>query len=204
MNNSTNMSNIVSTIELLESAIASLRSMIDVSAAAVAKPKIKRASKAAADPNAEPKPKREINPKIAEMNVERKAIYAEMVAAWDLANPAYAALSKDELKTAVAEGRVAKRPTYPDALKEHSRRLTERDPNHVTVKSKASKPSAPVVAPAPAADTATVSSTESKTKRGPKPGFKLTEEQKKQRRDNRNKNKADKQLPPLPTSPSSD
>ena len=79
-------------------------------------------------PAADTKPKREINPKIAEMNVERKAIYTEMVDAWKTANPEYANASKPDLTKAVADGKVTKPPSYPDALKEHSRRLNERDP----------------------------------------------------------------------------
>ena len=78
---------------------------------------------------ADAKPKREINPKIAEMNVERKAIYTEMVNAWKTANPDYASLSKGDLSKAVADGKVSKPPSYPDALKEHSRRLNEREPD---------------------------------------------------------------------------
>jgi hypothetical protein len=79
---------------------------------------------------AEAKPKREINPKIAAMNEERKAIFEEMKATWAKENPSYASLSKEELKKAIAEGKVAKPPGYPDALKEHSRRMGEKDPAH--------------------------------------------------------------------------
>lgn len=85
---------------------------------------------AAASDDGEAKPKREINPKIAAMNEERKAIFAEMKDAWAKANPSFASMSKDELKKAISEGKVAKPPGYPDALKEHSRRMSEKDPEH--------------------------------------------------------------------------
>jgi hypothetical protein len=91
--------------------------------------KTEASTEAAAD-GAEPKPKREINPKIAAMNEERKAIFEEMKATWAKENPTFAALSKDELKKAIADGKVAKPPGYPDALKEHSRRMGEKDPAH--------------------------------------------------------------------------
>jgi hypothetical protein len=64
------------------------------------------------------------------MNEERKAIFAEMKDAWSKANPSFATLSKDELKKAITEGKVAKPPGYPDALKEHSKRMGEKDPAH--------------------------------------------------------------------------
>jgi hypothetical protein len=84
---------------------------------------------AASSPEPE-KPKREINSKIAAMNEERMAILAEMRKGWEDANPSFASLKKDDLKKAVAEGLVLKRPSLPDALKEHSRRMRAVAPLH--------------------------------------------------------------------------
>lgn len=84
---------------------------------------------AASSPEPE-KPKREINSKIAAMNEERMAILAEMRKGWEDANPSFASLSKDDLKKAVSEGLVSKRPSLPDALKEHSRRMRAVAPLH--------------------------------------------------------------------------
>ncbi len=199
-----NMSDLATMLDTLESTVASLRSMID---ATKTKSKNKRAPKASADPDAPSKPKRQINPIIAEYNTQRKALYAEMVDTWKRENPDYANLSNADLKKAVEDGRVSKRPTYPDALKEHSKRL----PHHivagvpvsktndaVSTKSTADKP-----APGPTGDASTVASSDSETKkrRGPKPGYKLSEDEKNKRRAARTKNKQ-ATLPPLPPSPS--
>ena len=196
--NTENTNTIMVALQMIEDAVASLRVLVDAAPTAdKTKTKTKRATKVA-DPD---KPKRQINPKIAEMNVERKAIYAEMVAKWENDNPTYVSVAKDELKKAVADGLVKARPSYPDALKEHSKRLSERNPDHVTVKSKASKPaaSAPTTA---ISDNKTVSSSDSETKkRGPKPGFKLSDEEKKQRAVKRAAKKNASALPPLPVSP---
>ena len=126
----------IKALQTLESSIRKLLSSFGVEGGAPAKKarggRSKKAS-ATADATsdaAEPKPKREINPKIAAMNVERKAIFEEMKSAWAKANPSFVSVSKGELKKAIAEGKVAKPPGYPDALKEHSRRMGEKDPAH--------------------------------------------------------------------------
>jgi hypothetical protein len=85
----------------------------------------------APSPASEPeKPKREINSKIAAMNEQRMAILAEMRKGWEEAHPSFASMDKDELKKAVALGLVPKRPSLPDALKEHSRRMRAVAPLH--------------------------------------------------------------------------
>lgn len=208
-----NMSSILAALAAIESQVATMRSAISTEAKPLAKSK-RASAKQAADADAPPKPKREINPKIAAMNDERKVIFKEMKDAWSNANPSFASLDSVELKKAITEGRVAKPPSFPDAIKEHSRRLRENDPEaearHQTYLAKrAKKEVAPVVA-AKAADTETVASgnsSDSKSKRGPKPGFKLSDEEKAKRAEKRKQNAVAKKIagiPPLPPSPVSD
>lgn len=211
------MSSLLAALAAIESQVASMRSAIttlDTKSSSAVVPKGKRSSAVAVAPDAPPKAKREINPKIAAMNDERKVIFAEMKGSWTLANPEFATLPSAELKKAIADGRVAKPPSFPDAIKEHSRRLRENDPaaeaRHQEYLAKRAKKDAvaPVVA-APAdvkaADTETVVSTSSsKSKRGPKPGFKLSDEEKAKRAAKRAQNAALKKVsgaPPLPASP---
>ena len=219
--NTMNMSSILAALAAIESQVATMRSAISTEAKPAAAPKSKRASakQAPADAaDAPAKPKREINPKIAAMNDERKVIFAEMKGAWALANPAFASLDAAELKKAIAAGQVSKPPSFPDAIKEHSRRLRENDPaaearHQAYLEKRAKKDAAPAPAPAPApkpADAETVASSTSsgsKGKRGPKPGFKLSEDEKKKRAAKRAENAALKKgaaMPPLPPSPVSD
>jgi hypothetical protein len=219
-----NMSSILAALAAIESQVGALRSVISTEAKPVAATKSKKASAkqaAVVDPDAPVKPKREINPKIAAMNDERKVIYAEMKGAWSAANPSFAAMESAELKKAIAEGQVVKPPSFPDAIKEHSRRLRENDPaaeaRHQTYLAKRAKKdaAAPPAAPAPAVSTkqdetetvASGNSSDSKGKRGPKPGFKLSDEEKAKRSEKRKQNAAAKKmsgLPPLPSSPVSD
>ncbi len=217
-----NMSSILAALAAIESQVASVRSAISSEAKPATAPKGKRASAkqapAADAADAPAKPKREINPKIAAMNDERKVIFAEMKGAWALANPAFASLDAAELKKAIAEGQVSKPPSFPDAIKEHSRRLRENDPaaearHQAYLEKRAKKDAASAPAPAPApkpADAETVASTissGSKGKRGPKPGFKLSDEEKQKRAAKRAENAALKKaagVPPLPPSPVSD
>lgn len=216
--NTFDMNSMLSAISAIEAQVQSLRSAISSHEAKPTASKKRASAKAAAD-GAEPKPKREINPKIAAMNLERKAIFEEMKAAWTTSHPSFASLSKDELKKAVAEGKVPKPPSFPEAISEHSRRLRENDPaaeaRHQTYLAKRAKKAADAPAPAPApaptasAETSTVASSDSegKKKRGPAKGTKLTDEQKAQRKAKRAENAAKKKLdgvPPLPPSPSSD
>ena len=125
----------IKALQTLEQSIRKLLNSFGVDGGALPAKKKRASKKAAADASASDgeantKPKREINPKIAAMNEERKAIFAEMKDAWSKANPSFASMSKDELKKAITEGKVAKPPGYPDALKEHSRRMGEKDPEH--------------------------------------------------------------------------
>lgn len=213
-----NMSSILAALAAIETQVAAMRSVISTSEAKPAPTKSKKASAkvAPADGAEVPAKKREINPKIAAMNDERKVIFAEMKGAWALANPSFASLDAVELKKAVAEGKVAKPPSFPDAIKEHSRRLRENDPAaearhqaYLEKRAKREVASAPVPAVKPA-DTETVSSgttSDSKGKRGPKPGFKLSDEEKAKRAEKRKQNAAAKKLagvPALPPSPVSD
>ena len=125
----------IKALQTLEQSIRKLLNSFGVDGAAPPAKKKRASKKAAAAVDApasdgEAKPKREINPKIAAMNEERKAIFAEMKDAWAKANPSFATASKDDLKKAIAEGKCPKPPGYPDALKEHSRRMSEKDPAH--------------------------------------------------------------------------
>ena len=76
----------------------------------------------------EPKKKRELTPQIQAMNEERKAIFEELKSNWTKENPDYASLDAAALKTAVTNGEVTAKPRFSDALKEHSRRQREGDP----------------------------------------------------------------------------
>lgn len=123
----------IKALQTLEQSIRKLLNSFGVDGGALPAKKKRASKKAAADASdteATTKPKREINPKIAAMNDERKAIFAEMKEAWSKANPSFADMSKDDLKKAITEGKVAKPPGYPDALKEHSKRMGEKDPEH--------------------------------------------------------------------------
>ena len=76
----------------------------------------------------EPKKKRELTPQIQAMNEERKTIFEELKSNWTKENPDYASLDAAALKTAVTNGEVTAKPRFSDALKEHSRRQREGDP----------------------------------------------------------------------------
>ena len=76
----------------------------------------------------EPKKKRELTPQIQAMNEERKTIFEELKSNWTKENPDYASLDAAALKTAVTNGEVSAKPRFSDALKEHSRRQREGDP----------------------------------------------------------------------------
>lgn len=115
--------------------------------APVAVPAPSPASDAASTVSTASKPKREINPQIVEYNKDRTVIFAELRKAWVAKNPALADLAgaawaelpeaadKDakkshnkavkDFKEAIKTANVEAPPTYPDALKEHSRRLKE-------------------------------------------------------------------------------
>jgi hypothetical protein len=182
----------IKALQTLEQSIRKLLNSFGVDGGALPAKK-KRASKktaaAAAEAPAsdgESKPKREINPKIAAMNEERKAIFAEMKDAWAKANPSFANASKDELKKAIAEGKVAKPPGYPDALKEHSRRMSEKDPAHAEKAAarrkavddkKSQKSDASSTASAKINDAASDASAPAKKKRGPKKLADMTPEE---------------------------
>ena len=182
----------IKALQTLEQSIRKLLNSFGVDGGALPAKKKRTSKKAAADASApasdtESKPKREINPKIAAMNEERKAIFAEMKDAWTKANPSFASMSKDELKKAIAEGKVAKPPGYPDALKEHSRRMGEKDPEHAkraaerrkaADEKKSQKSDAASDASAPKLnDAASDASAPAKKKRGPKKLADMTPEE---------------------------
>lgn len=79
------------------------------------------------DPNA---PKRALNPKIVALNDERKKVYAEMQASYFEANPSAVGIEPTEIRKMAKEGKMPPFPTYPQALKEHSKRMSEADPEH--------------------------------------------------------------------------
>ena len=79
------------------------------------------------DPNA---PKRALNPKIIALNDERKKVYAEMQASYFEANPSAEGMDPVEIRKLAKEGKMPPFPTYPQALKEHSKRMSEADPEH--------------------------------------------------------------------------
>jgi hypothetical protein len=95
-----------------------------------------RKTKSTSSADAEPAEKKPLNPKIAAMNEERMAIFQEMKSAWFAANPSAEGLEPKELKERIKKGEFPALPTYPQALKEHSRRMGEANPEHAA-KSKA-------------------------------------------------------------------
>lgn len=114
-------------MEIISQASAALAAM---SASSAAPKKGAKKTKAVADSSAEPKEKKPLNPKIAAMNEERMAIYQEMKSAYFAENPSAAGLDPKELKERVKKGELPALPTYPQALKEHSRRMRAADPEH--------------------------------------------------------------------------
>jgi hypothetical protein len=114
-------------MEIISQASAALAAL---SAGAAAPKKVARKSKSTPSADAEPKEKKPLNPKIAAMNEERMAIFAEMKSAWFSANPSAATLEPKELKERIKKGEFPPLPTFPEALKEHSRRMRAADPEH--------------------------------------------------------------------------
>ncbi len=114
-------------MEIISQASAALAAL---SAGAPAPKKGGRKPKSTPSADAEPTEKKPLNPKIAAMNEERMAIFAEMKSAWFSANPSAATLEPKELKERIKEGEFPPLPTDPDALKEHSRRMREANPEH--------------------------------------------------------------------------
>ena len=88
----------------------------------------KKSKAASVTSDGEPKKKRELTPQIQAMNEERKAIFEELKSNWATENPDFASLDAAALKTAVTNGEVSAKPRFSDALKEHSRRQREGDP----------------------------------------------------------------------------
>ena len=79
-------------------------------------------------PDGEPKKKRELTPLIAAMNEERKQIFEELKASWAEKNADFTSLDAKALSLAVKNGEVDAKPRFSDALKEHSKRQREGDP----------------------------------------------------------------------------
>ena len=79
------------------------------------------------DPNA---PKRALNPKIVALNEQRMVLYQEMKDTYFVQNPAAAGKTPEEVRKLAKEGKLPPFPTYPQALKELSRRMSEADPEH--------------------------------------------------------------------------
>ena len=92
--------------------------------------KVRKTKSTSSTSSEEVKEKKPLNPKIAAMNVERMAIFQEMKSAWFAANPSAVTLEPKELKERVKKGEFPALPTYPQALKEHSKRLGEANPEH--------------------------------------------------------------------------
>jgi len=113
-------------MEIISQASAALAAL---SAGAPTK-KVVRKPKSTSSADAQPAEKKPLNPKIAAMNEERMAIFSEMKSAWFSANPSAEGLDPKELKERVKKGEFPPLPTFPEALKEHSRRMREADPEH--------------------------------------------------------------------------
>ncbi len=202
----------IKALQTLEQSIRKLLNSFGVDGGALPAKKKRTSKKAAADApasdgEANTKPKREINPKIAAMNEERKAIFAEMKDAWSKANPSFATMSKDDLKKAITEGKVAKPPGYPDALKEHSRRMGEKDPAHAEKAAarrkaaddkKSQKSDAASEASATKLNDAASDASGTKKKRGPKKLADMTPEERAAHEAKKAAKKATKDAAPAP------
>jgi hypothetical protein len=114
-------------MEIISQASAALAAL---SAGAPAPKKGGRKTKSTSSADAEPKEKKPLNPKIAAMNEERMAIFAEMKSAWFAANPSGEGLDPKERSARIKKGELPPFPTFPEALKEHSRRMRAADPEH--------------------------------------------------------------------------
>ena len=114
-------------MEIISQASAALAAL---SAGASLPKKGGRKPKSTPSADAEPTEKKPLNPKIAAMNEERMAIFAEMKSAWSAANPSAATLEPKELKERIKKGEFPPLPTFPEALKEHSRRMRVLAPLH--------------------------------------------------------------------------
>lgn len=116
-------------IAMLQTLLAAVNALKDSVGAPASKTSSKTTSrtKKVKDPNA---PKRALNPKIAAQNEERKKIYEEMQIAYFEANPSAEGMDPKEIRKMAKEGKLPPFPTYPQALKEHSRRMRAADPEH--------------------------------------------------------------------------
>ncbi len=114
-------------MEIISQASAALAAL---SAGAPAPKKGGRKPKSTPSADAEPAEKKPLNPKIAAMNEERMAIFEEMKSAWFAANPSAEGLDPKERSARCKKGEFPPFPTFPEALKEHSRRMRAADPEH--------------------------------------------------------------------------
>jgi hypothetical protein len=114
-------------MEIISQASAALAAL---SAGASLPKKGGRKPKSTPSADAEPAEKKPLNPKIAAMNEERMAIFAEMKSAWFAANPSAEGLEPKERSARIKKGEFPPFPTFPEALKEHSRRMRAADPEH--------------------------------------------------------------------------
>ena len=113
-------------MEIISQASAALAAL----SAGTSTKKVVRKTKSTPSADAEPAEKKPLNPKIAAMNEERMAIFQEMKSAWFSANPSAEGLEPKELKERIKKGDFPSLPTFPQALKEHSRRMREANPEH--------------------------------------------------------------------------
>jgi hypothetical protein len=114
-------------MEIISQASAALAAL---SAGSVTKKVTSKTKSTSSTSSEEVKEKKPLNPKIAAMNEERMAIFQEMKSAWFAANPSAESLEPKELKERIKKGEFPALPTYPQALKEHSRRMGEANPEH--------------------------------------------------------------------------
>lgn len=106
-------------LQALLDGISALKGSVGMTTSAPAKTSAKKVK----DPNA---PKRKPHAVIE----EQKAVYAEMKAAYRTENDISDETKDEDIRKMAKEGKLPKYPTYPDALKEYSRRRAENDPEH--------------------------------------------------------------------------
>jgi hypothetical protein len=117
----------IAMLQNLLAAVNALKDSVGITASKTTTKTTSSRTKKVKDPNA---PKKALNPKIAAQNEERKKIYEEMQNSYFAANPSAEGIDPKEIRKMAKEGKLPPFPTYPQALKEHSRRMSEKDPEH--------------------------------------------------------------------------
>ena len=109
----------ITMLKALLDSVSALKGSVGIAPSAPAKTSTKKVK----DPNA---PKRKPHAVIE----EQKAVYAEMKAAYRTEHGISDETTDEAIRKMAKEGKLPSYPSYPDALKEYSRRRAEKDPEH--------------------------------------------------------------------------